>query len=181
MRGFSFLEILLALALIAILGAISVPSICDLVRRNAVLTRVDRIANTLQFVRTAAIGRAELVIFCKSKDQKQCKDAGVLWSDGQIVVAVNDRGEQKLLQVVETLPIGDILEWHSNFSQNESLGFLPSGTTNGQHGSFYYCSRNHPQYSRAIIVNENGRVYVSDKTAEGEAIRCSEEILNFKL
>ncbi|OGT09003.1 MAG: hypothetical protein A2X78_04475 [Gammaproteobacteria bacterium GWE2_37_16] len=173
MRGFSFLEILLALALTAILGAISVPAIYDLVCRNAIFTRVDHIVNTLQFARTAAVGCVELVMFCKSKDRKQCEDVGVSWSDGQIVVADNDRGEQKLLQVVEALPVGDILEWHSNFSQNESLGFLPSGTTNGQHGSFYYCPLNHPQYSRAIIINENGRVYVSDKTAEGEVIRCN--------
>lgn len=170
--GFTLLELLLGLALMGIVIFMSVPSVSELRRKNLIFAEIDNIFRALQFARMTAIAKNELVEFCKSNDKQHCGDEAVLWKDGQIIVAIDEKKHEHLLQILNALSLNDILEWHSNFSQNENLGFLPSGMTNGQHGSFYYCSKDYPQYSRAIIVNENGRVYVSDKTAEGASIKC---------
>jgi type IV fimbrial biogenesis protein FimT len=165
-RGFNFLELMIALTIGGILFLAVLPVMRDLMVRNNALVEVNSIFSALQFTRSKAITSGEIITFCKSLDRKKC---GGDWQSGAIVIDKN----HNVLQVVEPVRAGYKLVWHSSLKKNDALEFLPSGTTNGQQGSFLYCPPpNMQQYARAIIVNMQGRIYISKRTAEGEEIKC---------
>ena len=69
--------------------------------------------------------------------------------------------------MASALPSGDHLIWNSSGGKDDYLELLPTGYTNGQRGTFYYCSANeNPTYSRAVVVMSTGRTYVTALTAE---------------
>lgn len=167
-KGFNFLELMIALAILGILFLLTIPIMRDLMIRNRVSTNVNRIFSALQFAKGAAMTLGETITFCKSANHKEC---GGDWSSGAIVLDENSN----VLQSIDFLRFkGDKLNWFSSFGKNDTLKFLPSGLSNGQQGSFLYCpcKKSMRQYAEAIIVNIEGRIYVSKKTAEGQEIPC---------
>jgi type IV fimbrial biogenesis protein FimT len=163
--GFSLLELLLALLLIAIFTVLTMPNWHHLIAENQAAAEVREVIAALQLARNVAVTRGQNVTFCKSADHKAC---GGSWHDGQIVLTKG--GE--VLRVLATLPPNVTFSWQSSLGKDEALEFAPSGTTNGQQGSFYYCPRQAPDAARAIIINFNGRILVSNKTSAGEKIPC---------
>jgi type IV fimbrial biogenesis protein FimT len=154
--GFSLIELLIALTLSGIFCLYVIPSLHDFIVKNNVLVRVNHMVNVLQFARNVAFFRSEVITFCKSQDQKTCCK-NCAWRDGQIVVDHNNN----VLQVISAVSGGDTLTWRGSLGKNDALQFFPEGSVSAQ-GSFIYCPKNLPEYSRAIVVNLKGRVYAAD-------------------
>jgi len=163
-HAFSLIEMLLVLVIIGIILGLAFPSFSDVLSRNRATVHAQQIATALKLARMAAISRCETVRFCKSRDHKTCSGN---WRDGQIILTQNNA----VLRVFDALPAGDQLFWQSSFSKNDYLEFLPSGNTNAQQGSFYYCPKNISQ-ARAVIIQQTGHMRISDKTAKGTKISC---------
>lgn len=164
--GFCLLECLFSLTMLSIVIGLIVPSYRELLAKNLMIASVNKVVNGLWLARSIAIYRGEVIRFCKSRDGINC---GGNWSDGQIITLPDGY----VLRVEPPLRNGDTLTWHSNLGKNDSIEFLPSGLTNGQEGSFYYCPRGMPQFARVITLNFKGRVYVSDTTPGGEKTPCN--------
>lgn len=156
--GFSLIEILVALTLFAIVLLIGVPSLQHALLQNRVDSSIHQMITAISFARSEAIRRQQRVSFCASEDGQRCRGT---WRSGQILMA-----DQKVLRVYSALPPGDNLMWVSSLSKNDVLEILPTGFTNGQQGSFYYCPPN-KQYAKRIIVTQTGRVRVVN-----DATRC---------
>ena len=168
--GVSVFELLLAIAITLFLALISIPRLQVIFRNNEALTKVAELKAAIEFTRLSAIARGEMVMLCKSTDGKTCQTKGS-WQFGQIIVSQNGQ----VLQVLPSLKNQYQLKWQGSLGVSDALQFLPTGDTNGEQGSFYFCSKQFPEVARAIIISENGRVYVSDKTAEGGIISCEEK------
>jgi len=162
--AFSFLEAIIVLAIIGILLMATIPLFSDAISSNGARTHTEQIFTALQLTRMEALKRRENVRFCKSVDHKTC---GGSWHDGQIIISKSN----VVLRVFSTLPASDKLTWQSSFGKNDYLEFLPSGNTNAQQGSFYYCPKN-PSKALAIIIKQTGHMRVANKTAKGGAIPC---------
>lgn len=65
-RGFSLLELMVTLAVAAILLVIAVPSFRDLMRRSQVSSASNELLASLAYARTEAITRGQLVSMCPS-------------------------------------------------------------------------------------------------------------------
>jgi len=151
-HAFALIELLLALALLTTLLLLTVPSARDLLVENRTVTRVNTMVGALYNARTLAIQTNSKVTFCKSSDGKKC---GGNWRDGQLVMNIIG----KPLVVLGPLPHGDDLIWNGSAGQDNQIDWLPTGFTNGQRGTFYYCARE-AEFSRAIVLLNTGRVYV---------------------
>jgi prepilin-type N-terminal cleavage/methylation domain-containing protein len=159
--GFTLYECLCVLLIISILLLITMPTWNTFIVRNRVATGVENIMDALRLARGTAINQGKHVLLSKN---------GKTWSDGQIVII------KKTKKVIRTFPstsYGDTLDWHGNLGRNDSIEFMPTGFPNGQQGSFYYCPKGFPIYAKAIIMNTNGRLRLSNKTAEGKKISCA--------
>ena len=115
---------------------------------------INSLMQTLNYARSAAILRNEKIIVCPSSDGRNCNCAD--WAQQQLVLNANN----ELLRVFAGLDSDDRLIWNSSLGKDEKIEWLPSGYTNGQRGSFYYCPRDAlAQYARKLVLLNTGRLY----------------------
>ncbi len=105
--GFTLIEVMVTVALLAILIAAVAPSFRGLLLDNQAATQANAVVTSLMFARSEAIKRNAPVVMCQSGAGADC-DAGN-WADGWIVFAdanndaTVDPGEP-ILQTVGKLP-----------------------------------------------------------------------------
>lgn len=82
--GFTLIEMLVTLAVIAVLAAIALPSFTQSIRRNAVSTASNALLADLGYARAEAVTRGMDVSVCPSTDGTSCSD-GAAWESGWLV------------------------------------------------------------------------------------------------
>ena len=93
-RGFTLLELLIVMAMIAIVGSIAAPSFDSSISRNNVQSMRDSLFNALRYARSEAVKRKMPVGVCASADQITCAN-DTNWHLGWVVfVDQNANGTQ---------------------------------------------------------------------------------------
>jgi type IV fimbrial biogenesis protein FimT len=86
-RGFTLLELMVTLAVAAILFSVAVPGFQQMVQRNRVITYTNDFIATVNYARSEAIRTASPVSICASSDGATCTGT---WSQGWITFANRD-------------------------------------------------------------------------------------------
>lgn len=158
-KGFSLLELLLALSLAALIAAAAIPAWQQLLDRSRATAEINRLIATIQYARSQAVHRRQTVTLCPADGQLGC---GGDWARGIIVFADGNSDGRRdsndpLLRVTPALRSGSSLSWRS-FGSGAYLRFRSSGMTLYQNGTFIYCPPDkNPHYARAVIINRAGR------------------------
>jgi len=84
-RGFTLLELMTTITIVAVLLAIGVPSMRSMIQRNRVSSANNDLAASIAYARTTAINRGQLVSMCPSADGNSCTSAGQDFEPGWIV------------------------------------------------------------------------------------------------
>lgn len=158
-KGFSLLELLLALAIISIVAVLAAPRFGELTARATPTIESERLLASIWAARHAAITQGKPVtIKAKSND----------WSTGWIVFvdenhnAIHEPNE-RILQVAE--PIKPGYQISANSGIGVALSYLPHGESRRpsgslQMGTFTLCAGNQTeglQPTHAIIISATGR------------------------
>jgi type IV fimbrial biogenesis protein FimT len=174
-KGLTLIELLIALAIAAILATIALPSFNDLLRRKEINGEANALFSMLYLARSEAIKRSSVVTICKSSDSESC---GGTWSDGWLMFA--DQNKDGTLDTGETLIThGRIREkiavgWVA-FGSNNYIRFTPRGMTLAQNGTFTICPKNaDQQIARAVVISKTARVRIPPAgiNGAGEALVC---------
>jgi type IV fimbrial biogenesis protein FimT len=88
-RGFTLIELMLAIAVLAVLLGLAVPSFLETVRNNRTISRNNEFIGALNYARSEALKRSDAVSICASDDQATCSGA-TDWTAGWIVFADQD-------------------------------------------------------------------------------------------
>lgn len=88
-NGFTLLELIVSLAVAAILLGIAIPSYRSVVQRNSVTAQVNDLVGDLNYARSEAVTRGQTVFVCSSGDHLHCADTGN-WSQGWVIYAADD-------------------------------------------------------------------------------------------
>lgn len=170
--GATLIELLTAVGLVAILGAIAVPNLTSLQRNAARTATLNDFVHSIFLARSESIKRNAVVSICRSSDGASCANSLPNWNSGWIVFENLD-GDQP----ADTDPGEQVLYRHAALaagiftSNRESFSFRPfnQGDVNG---TLVYCPAPLSKEGRAIIISHTGRPRTSDRDANGKLLKC---------
>jgi type IV fimbrial biogenesis protein FimT len=180
--GISLIEVLVVLAIAAIMIGAAAPSFRGFSERNQAAHAMNWIIRAVRFTRQAAIIHGATTTLCPSLDGEHC---GGKWHDGVLIFTDRnsnrklDQGDHRLLRLPYPYQ-GSTIKWRS-FGNRQFLQIRSTGYTNFQNGNFVYCNATRePRYSRQVVVNLQGRVRKSYDTnndgivedRNGDPLRC---------
>lgn len=84
-RGFTLVELMVTLAVLAVLTMVALPSFRDTIRRSRVSAASNALLADLRYARIEAINRGQLVSLCPSSDGSKCTADGTAWDAGWLV------------------------------------------------------------------------------------------------
>lgn len=155
--GFTLIEVMVTVALLAILIAAVAPSFRGLLLDNQAATQANAVVTSLMFARSEAIKRNAPVVMCQSDAGTDC-DAGN-WADGWIVWAdTNGDGAvdaDEILQTQGKLPASFALT-----AAVSDFTYRPDGSVTTA-ADFLLCPPDHvSSRARQIQVDASGRPVV---------------------
>ena len=165
MTGLTLVELVVAMAVLAVTVTVAVPAFQGLLERTRATTAYHQLTASLMLARAAAISRREPVVVCPSLDGLQCRGDPV-WDDGWIVFP--DPGGA-----------GQPVDAQAILRRGESLGgglrvrgtrgrplvrYFADGRAPGSNLTLRVCTRQDELLGR-VVVNNVGRARTDRTTA----------------
>ena len=157
-QGFTALELIVTMAIIAVLLTAGVPAFENYTLNLRMKTAMDQLQTDLNLARGHAISHNSKTVICPTGDGNECSGQPV-WQDGWIVFTDinNDRQKQDsepLLKYSGALARLNI----SSASSRTSLRFYPNGSAPGSNITFRFCDRRGATHAGTITVSNSGRI-----------------------
>ena len=188
--GFTLIELMMVLVIVAALLGIAGPSFQEALRRSRLQSSLNDAVSMLSFARAEAVSRNGPVTACASTDGASC--GGQAWEAGWLVFVDDGAGagatarDGALGGSEEILRIGDpaaqaITLRASNFPATGNIIFIESGRLDrDQAGTFTICDDRGAASARALVVNVSGQARLAvdgdgDGVVEddlGSAVTC---------
>ena len=171
-QGVSLLELLTAISVFAILGAIAMPGLSNL-RHDAERTAaVNGFIHAMFLARSEAIKRGSVVSLCKSTDGNACMNKNADWNAGWMVFANTDRDDPPVRDKDEPV-LSVYAGWPEGHITSNRLAYSFRPTTQGVvNGTILFCDPRGSAHARAIIVSHTGRPRVSQRNSSNKPLRC---------
>ena len=163
--GFTLIEMLVVLALAALLLSLAAPALSGMVNSTRLTTSVNALFSSLLLARSEAIKRNSRAVVCKSATGNACINTGS-WQQGWIVFhdannnAMVDGGEA-ILSRVSALP--EPMRFTGNDPVANYVSYTPMGKTKYVSGALQFgrltvCSASATQVdARQIVISSAGR------------------------
>jgi type IV fimbrial biogenesis protein FimT len=163
--GFTLVELLVTLALAAILMGFAVPSMISFVKNDRLVTQINTLTGDLAYARSESVLRHEAIVVCASNNQTGCNSSN--WANGWIVFVDdnNDGGKastEEMLRQNQGFPGDSKL----SASMGKSVVFNRRGFAPDSVGSFVLCDDRGDAHVKSISISATGRV------SRGTATSC---------
>lgn len=165
-RGFTLVELMIAILIAGILLGIGVPSFKSFVKNNRMVSQVNDLLADISYARSEALKRSRNVHICKTSDPKLASptcntNAADPWSTGWLIWADQDNNglldsPGELLRISEALKGGNSLTTTNTDIQSEivftKLGILAHGG-----GTLNLCDDRGSSAGRTMALTTAGR------------------------
>lgn len=158
--GFTILELMMTLGLVAILTTIGVPYFGDVIKNNRLSTQINALVGHLAYARSEAVLRNQPVILCASGNMTTCVAGARGWADGWLLFLDGDNSSNlsagdTILRVKQPLEGVDTTLTTSMGTDfiYDSRGFSGSGA-----GTFSLCDDRGIAKMKSISISNTGRV-----------------------
>ncbi|MCL1074177.1 GspH/FimT family pseudopilin [Shewanella dokdonensis] len=152
--GFTLVELIITLLILAILLGVAVPSLAELQRHYRTDSAIRQLQQLLAFARNHAISYRSRVTVCHLEDSR-CVDGD--WQPG-VSIFIDRNGNQQLDSDDKLLlESGPFHSQDSLFYNRTTVRFLADGLASGSNGTLSYCPEKTVADGQAIVVNQAGR------------------------
>jgi type IV fimbrial biogenesis protein FimT len=170
-KGFTLVELMITIAIAAIILAIAVPSFTQVIKNNRMAGQINELVSSLNLARSEAVKRGLSVTVCKRNAAGTNCNAAGQWGHGWIVfsdvnndgafnddadAALCEAGEDCLLRVHEGVQGGNTLSYGGTRVAYDSRGF-----TMGFNGAFTLCDDRGATHARGRVLSNTGRLRVA--------------------
>jgi type IV fimbrial biogenesis protein FimT len=161
-RGFTLVELVVTLAVVAILAAVAVPSFGNLIRSNRLTSSANEMVSMLQVARASAISDRATATVCPSTNGTGCAA-----SIGNRWIALSSRGNRVLRDI--TLHDAITVTASANLATaNNRFTFTPNGFSavgSNTSGTLGLCSPDMSGNNGAAVSASAGRINTARRTA----------------
>ena len=165
--GISIVELVVSLAVVAILATTGVPAFSSFVQSNRLNESSFDMLATINLARTEAVKRRTRVLLCRSADPTlstpSCGGSANTWTTGWLVFASGDSNSTYDAGTDSLLGIGLVDSSNvtviTNGTSNNNLEYNSDGTTNESGGTarFALCDQRGGAHGRQINIPAHGR------------------------
>ena len=174
--GLTLIELVVTIALLAILTTLGIPSFNDSIKRNRLISEVNRFVSHVQLARSEAIKRNQTVRICKQTNGT-C-NSNAQWDAGWVVfIDINGDDQVQAIEEIRrfdgiasnyTLRSGVALEWVDFQSNGRPLSGSGGYPATGL--DFGLCAadaedENDQHHSRTLTLNSTGRIDLQEGTS----------------
>jgi len=168
-RGFTLVESMVSLAVLAILAGAALPSFRDIQANQRMRSASHSLVASFQQARMRAVSQVGQVIVCPSLDGRRCS-GGLDWQHGWI--AYDDRNRNRQLDPGEAIslshgpiPLGVL--GRATVGRPQMI-YRADGSANGNPITVTLCDARGWRHGRAVVVNQGGRA----RTGPAASDRC---------
>lgn len=175
--GFTLIELMVAVALVAILLATAVPALDEFTNNSRQTGAINDFVSAMHLARNTAITTNSRVTMCASASGTNCEAAA--WNSGWIVfVDPNSNGNLDGAEriVTSSAAIAGLAIQSGEFPR--TLMYRPNGramlaAVTGNSGEFSVCDNRGVDRAKVIIVDLSGRPRLSKHNADGSPPNCT--------
>jgi len=164
-RGFTLVEMLMAIAIGAMLLSYALPGWMDFVRNQRLKAAQASLTASLAYARGYAIKKHAYVVMCPG-NATGCS-GGTDWHNGWVAFEDHNRNRRKdagETMISQESSLGNDIQIHSS-SQRRILRFTSLGFSPGSNASLWLCdARGHAQ-GRSVILANSGRIRQQNHTS----------------
>jgi len=165
-QGFTALELIVTMSIIAILLATGVPAFKNYSWNLRMKTAMDMLQTDLNFARGLAVSHNIQTIICPATDSNDCSGQPT-WQDGWIVFTdLNaDRQRQEGETLLKQATAVAMLNISSSVSRS-NLRFYPNGSAPGSNTTILFCDNRGAAFAGTITVSNSGRIRIRTNGSE---------------
>ncbi len=165
--GFTLVEVLITLALFAIITTSVAPSLGNFYKQNKVAAIVNNISSALQLARHTAISQNVFVVVCPTKDMINCSAD---WNDTKMIF-VDEDADDVYDANEEIIGTADLVKDYKIKSNRNLLRFAPVNTAQTVNATIKICPTDeNNSFTRALVLSNVGRVRIERDPA---TINCA--------
>lgn len=167
--AFTLIELMVTIAVAAVVLTLGVPGFGRIVERNQLATNVNVLVSSMTLARSEAVKRNKRVKICDSSDAVNCGSGD--YEQGWIVfVDENNDGDldspaEELIYVQSALATNFSIDPNLSAGAND-ISYLAKGRAN-RNGNFIICKNNDVTKARVIVLDMSGRARLTELTSNG--------------
>lgn len=168
-RAFTLYELIITLALVAVLATIALPSFAALAARHRQSTEINALFHAFHQARKEAIMRRRVVSLCPSLDGQRCARTRD-WSTGWLLFYDPAGTGWAGAGIVSRHSVTDSIQLSANRQIFTSRGTRKRATN----GTIVFCDRRGRTPPKALVISYTGRPRVAEKRPDGSPWTCAD-------